>query len=91
MHSCGARSIESSKLGSGANAPIGMAKSRRENGRQVAELILARFGAKLAYQPDADFYRPARIPDPRAIPARAGRMARLELMGQMRLDEVVQR
>lgn len=65
-----------------------MRKSRRENGREIAELMLARFGAELAYQPDAGFYRPARRPDPRAAaPARAGRMARLETMGQMRLDQ----
>jgi hypothetical protein len=74
-----------------------MSKSQREDGRKVAKLILARFGAELAYQPDAGFYRPARRPDPRAAAApenailhigakRAGRMARLEMMGQMRLE-----
>ena len=64
-----------------------MSKSPRESGREVAKRILARFEAQLAYQPDAGFYRPARRPDLRAaVPARAGRMARLEMMGQMRLE-----
>jgi len=64
-----------------------MPKSRRENGREVAKLMLARVGAELVYESDSGFYRPARRPDPRADPrARAGRMARLEMLGQMRLN-----
>ena len=52
----------------------------REYQRRAARLALARAGATLARDPNSEFYRPAKRPDPRPAPsARPGVPEQLKL------------